>query len=173
IDYEGATQGGDPLTTDTKYSGLKGEVKLAMRTGILDIVGAAGIEKWSRDIKSAITDSGQQGIGYKETYTQPYVKLGVGLLHQAGNGKGRFEVGYKRPFEVKEEVSIFDESLEPKGKNSVYVQYRYQSNRRWGVTVYSEKTHFEESDIVKVQGGAVRQPESKSVALGAQLQYAF
>ena len=164
IDYDGSTQGGTPVQTDTKYAGFKGQIKLALRKSNFGLAGAIGIEKWSRDIISI-----KNTIGYKEKYSQPFVKLGVGYFHQRGTGKGRFEIGYKRPFDVEETVAKFDITLEPKGTDSLYLHYQYQSNKRWGVTVYSEKTHFKESEIV----GDFRQPESKSVALGAQVNYRF
>ena len=174
IDYNGGLQSGEKLKSDTVYSGLKGEAKLALRGRSLDIVGAVGLEKWTREIKSAKTESGTQGIGYTETYTLPYAKLGLGLFHQTGTGRGRFEVGYKLPFAVKEEVDILEDlTLEPKGSDSVYIQYRYQSGRRWGVMVYSEKTHFKESDFVRTDNGAFKQPDSKSEALGAKVTYRF
>jgi hypothetical protein len=174
IDYNGGLQSGERLKSDTVYSGLKGEAKLALRGSSFDIAGALGVEKWTREIKSATTDSGKRGIGYTETYMQPYAKLGVGLFHQTGTGKGRFEIGYKLPFAVKEDVDILDDlTLEPKGADSVYIQYRYQSGRRWGVMVYSEKTHFKESDFVRAGGSAFKQPDSKSEALGAKVTYRF
>ncbi len=174
IDYNGGLQSGERLKSDTVYSGLKGEAKLALRGSSFDITGALGLEKWTREIKSGVTDSGKQGIGYTETYTQPYAKLGVGYFHRTGAGKGRFEVGYKLPFAVKEDVDILDDlTLEPKGTDSVYIQYRYQSGRRWGVMVYSEKTHFQESDFVRVGNSAFKQPDSKSEALGAKVTYRF
>ncbi len=174
IDYNGGLQNGDPLKSDTVYSGLKGEAKLALRGRSFDIAGALGLEKWTREIKSGISESGTQGIGYTETYTQPYAKLGIGFFHQTGTGKGRFEVGYKLPFAVQEDVDIFEDlTLEPKGADSVYIKYRYQSGRRWGVAVYSEKTNFKESDLVRAGNGIFKQPDSKSKALGAKVTYRF
>ena len=171
IDYDGGLQNGEKLKSDTVYSGLKGEAKLALRGGSFDIEGALGLEKWTRKIKDGISESDSKGIGYTETYTQPFAKLGIGFFHQTGTGKGRLEVGYKRPFSVKEEVK--DLTLKPKGTDSVYIQYRYQSGRRWGVMVYSEKTHFKESDFVRVGNWKYEQPDSKSEALGAKISYRF
>lgn len=174
IDYDGGLQNGEKLKSDTIYSGLKGEAKFALRKNFFDISATFGIEKWKRKIKSATTDSGKLGQGYTETYTQPYAKLGMGYLHQVGTGKGRFEIGYKLPFSVEEEVDIIEGlTLEPKGSDSVYIQYRYQSGRRWGVTIYSEKTHFKESDYVRAGNMIFKQPESQSEALGAKLTYRF
>ena len=174
IDYNGGLQNGEKVKSDTIYSGLKGEVKLALRKNSFDIAGALGIEKWTRKIKSGVSESGTQGTGYTETYTQPYAKLGIGFFHQIGTGKGRFEIGYKLPFSVEEEVDLLDNlTLEPKGTDSVYIQYRYQSGRNWGVMVYSEKTHFKESDYVRIGNGAFKQPDSQSEALGAKVSYRF
>ncbi len=174
IDYTGGLQSGERLESETVYAGLKGEAKLAMRGRSFDIVGAVGLEKWTREIKNAKTYSGIQGVGYTETYTQPYAKLGLGLFHQTGTGRGRLEIGYKLPFAVKEEVDITEDlTLEPKGSDSVYIQYRYQSGRRWGVMIYSEKTHFKESSIVSSGNNAFQQPDSKSEALGAKVTYRF
>ena len=168
IDYDGGVQNNDGtsyrLKAETKYSGIKGEAKLAYRDKKLDYVGAIGIDKWSRDI-----GNGKIKAGYKEVYTQPYIKLGIGYLHNTGSAKGRFEAGLKHPFNVTEKISKFNTELEPKGTNSIYIQYRYQSSKKWGVTVYSEKTHFKKSD--KVNG--FNQPESKADALGAKVTYRF
>lgn len=168
IDYDGGIQNNDGtssrLKAETKYSGLKGEAKLAYREGKFDYVGAIGIDKWSRDIGNSKIES-----GYEEIFTQPYIKLGIGYLHRTGAAIGRFEAGFKHPFNVTEEISRFDTELEPKSTDSVYIQYRYQSNRKWGVTVYSEKTHFEKSDAVN----GIHQPESKADALGAKIHYSF
>ncbi len=172
IDYNISTRA-NPIKTTTSYLGNKVEGKIAVRLNHFDIAGTFGHEAWSREIKSSKTKLGKIIPVTKETFTQPYVKLGVGYFHYIKHDRARFEIGYKRPFEVTKINDDLDLDLNPQGLDSVYLQYRYQSTNKWGVIIYSEKTHLGKSKSILINDKAVSQPESKTVALGAKFTYRF
>lgn len=172
IDYNISTSA-SPIKTTASYAGNKIEGKIAARLNHFDIAGTFGHEAWSHEIKSSKIKSGNVISGTKETFTQPYVKLGVGYFHYIKHDRARFEIGYKRPFEVSKINDDLDLDLSPQGLDSVYLQYRYQSNNKWGVIIYSEKTHYGKSKSILINDKAVNQAESKTVALGAKFTYRF
>ena len=163
----------NPVTTKTSYSGNKIEGKIAARLNHFDIAGTFGHEAWSREIKSFKNKTGKIIPVTKEKFLQPYVKLGVGYFHYIKHDRARFEIGYKRPFRITKTNDDLDLDLSPQGLDSVYFQYRYQSNNKWGVIVYSEKTHLGKSKSILINNKAVNQPETQSVALGAKFTYRF
>lgn len=172
IDYNTSTSA-TPIKTTASYAGNKIEGKIAARLNHFDIAGTFGHEAWSHEIKSSKTKSGNVISGAKETFTQPYVKLGVGYFHYIKHDRARFEVGYKRPFRISKNNDDLDLDLNLPGLESVYLQYRYQSNNKWGVIIYSEKTHLGKSKTVLINDKGVNQAESKTVALGAKFTYRF
>jgi len=163
----------NPVTTKTSYSGNKIEGKIAARLNHFDIAGTFGHEAWSREIKSSKDKAGKVIPVTKEKFLQPYVKLGVGYFHYIKHDRARFEIGYKRPFRITKTNDDLDLDLSPQGLDSVYFQYRYQSNNKWGVILYSEKTHLGKSKTVLINDKPVKQPKSKSTALGAKFTYRF
>jgi hypothetical protein len=172
VDYNISTPA-NPIKTTSSYSGNKIEGKIAVRLNHFDIAGTFGHEAWSREIKNSKTKLGKVILGSKEKFTQPYLKLGLGYFHYLKHDRARFEIGYKRPFEISKINDDLDLDLSPQGLDSVYLQYRYQSNNKWGVIIYSEKTHLGKSKSILINNKAVNQPESKTVALGAKFTYRF
>ncbi len=161
------------VTTKTSYSGNKIEGKIAARLNHFDIAGTFGHETWSREIKSSKDNAGKVIPATKEKFLQPYVKLGVGYFHYIKHDRARFEIGYKRPFQITKTNDDLDLDLSLAGLDSVYFQYRYQSSNKWGVILYSEKTHLGKSKSILINNKAVNQPEAQTTALGATFTYRF
>ena len=163
----------NPGKTSASYDGSNIEGKLAFRINHFDIAGTFGYDTWTRTIKNIKTKTGKIIPKTKEKFTQPYVKLGVGFFHYLRHDRARFEIGYKRPFDVGKINDELDLDLSSQGKDSVYAQYRYQSRYKWGLIIYSEKTHLRESNSVLINDQPVKQPENKTTAVGAKFTYRF
>ncbi len=173
VDYNIYTPSASAVKTKASYAGNKIEGKIAVRYNHLDIAGTFGHESWSRNIKSSKNESGKITPHANEKFTQPYVKLGIGYFHYIKHDRARFEIGYKRPFRVAKINDDLDLDLEPQGLKSIYAQYRFQSHNKWGVIIYSEKTHLGNSKTILINDKGVKQAESKSVALGTKFTYRF
>ena len=86
VGYDGQTQSGQPLETDTEYRGTRLDVTIGGRVMRLwdsyhiDLLGGLGVEDWTRNIKDGETSSGTPVFGIKETYHVRYDKWVSGYL---------------------------------------------------------------------------------------------
>ena len=183
VDYEGETQGGVAIQSETEYAGAALEGRIGYRFPLdwsplaIDPMAGLGAELWDRDIKDAGYYDTQQNewktsSGYKETYQIIYAKAGLGLAETKNTTwMGRLEVGAKYPLFTNEEVSILSEDLNPGRKHSLYAQYeafRQGKKSEIGLTLYYESYRFGKSP--QVEPGFL-QPESDMDVIGLRFGY--
>ncbi|MCW8918202.1 MAG: hypothetical protein OQL08_05255 [Gammaproteobacteria bacterium] len=175
VDYEGQTQSGVPVSTDTDYRGYGLEAGIGYFPGQLPSAGMAGaalrlalgLDGWERSLQGA--------GGYNEEYRVTYGRLaGVYLVPVAW----RLELGVKLPLAVAERVDLSaygytDEvNLSPKGRPSLYLTWHYQISDRLTFSLDYDGYLFDKSDddVVynEIDGNyyAIHQPRSEMQTLG-------
>jgi hypothetical protein len=101
VDYDGQTQAGVPVMTDTNYFGFKLEFDLGGRFGkgvAIEPFGGLGIRNWWRDINDSIDVLGNPVTGYTESWTNIYGRLGLrGDVAFSQTSKMFFEAVAKLP----------------------------------------------------------------------------
>jgi len=184
VDYDGQTQSGTAVTTDTDYDGIQFEAgfnyypetagQLDRNSGRLGIRMAVGADNWRR----SILGSG----GYMENYSGTYGRVGA---HFGGAGFWSFNLGVKYPFAVSESVGLkdigyaSDVTLHPQGRFSVYGDLSLRFSRSWGMSLYYDSYRFAKSDPESVYSPIdsvtynVWQPESRMDIFGAKLSFTF
>lgn len=170
VDYDGQamnlqTGGLTPLKNETDYDGLKAEAWVAQHYpkqggGALEVFGAAGVDTWTRDLKSTASVT-----GYTEYWTVFYGAGGVGWRAAAY----ALRAGVKLPLIVSEEVTLFNVDLEPEGSPSLFMRFSTTVHdgprQSWSVGAYYDGYRFDESDPMR----GVFQPESHQDVLGLQV----
>jgi len=189
VHYDGQTQDGVPVQSDTTYSGLNLEGEAGFRAGRVDsafawdFVGRAGFDGWTRDIDNSVDSIGRFVSGTREQYTIMNLRFGTGPNWSSGAWQGRLIAGFKYPFltdeYLKKEDSGLDEdiNLEPKGRLSPFLNfYNYVrlSNRLWlTFDAFYDSYRFDKSDEVSTTlGGSpviVWQPKSTQDNYGLQV----
>ncbi|HKJ76001.1 MAG TPA: hypothetical protein VKA64_02250 [Gammaproteobacteria bacterium] len=182
VDYDGQTQAGSTLETDTDYEGIElaldfshplaaegGSSPASLRFGL-------GVDWWDRTIEDTATAS-----GYTERYRIPY--LDFGLTYRWNETVGFYaEGGVKHPFSTKESIDDLgnydDVDLEPEGDFSPYLGIGYRFPARWDIELSYETYRFDRSDDEPlkqngVQVGTVTQPESKQDTIALNVRYWF
>lgn len=176
VDYTGATLfGGVPVNAEVHYRGWTNEVRAYWRMpqNAVDIVLAAGWDRWERDFTDSAT---------KEDWDVLYVKLGADV--NAGTRQGFFGgVGIKYPAWTRENANFTDigasanPRLRPGKEVSLYGNIGYRVNPQWDVIAYYESYRFKESNVVAVPfpGGTLGffQPESRMDVFGMKIQHNF
>jgi len=184
VDYDGQTQSGAPVTTDTDYDGHQFEAgfsyfpdnqnPLVANKGRSGIRMAVGVDSWRRNL--------QGSGGYVENYTTTYGRVAA---HYGGGGFWSFNLGAKYPFATSETVGLkdlgyaSDVTLHPRGRFSLYADFALQFSRSWGMQVYYDSYRFAKSDPEPVYSPSdgttynVWQPEIRQDVLGAKLSFTF
>jgi hypothetical protein len=185
INYDGQTQGGTPITTDTDYIGSRLEADAGWRINFerasLEPFAGLGYKWWRRHIQDTTTPSGQPVSGYPEIWQTVYVKAGV-RGDVVFNQETRFfyEAGEKYPFYTSNEADfpgVGKTTVEPKGDPAAFAELgiRYKWFRP---SIFYEGYHWSASDRVLVTDNAgtrffLSQPESESYIIGFNLGIAF
>ena len=173
IDYDGQTQAGDPVKTDTNYFGMKVEGDLgwkfmAAEKSSLEPFAGLGWRWWRRDIQSTDT-----AIGVEELWSSIYARLGIrGDLAFSDKMKAFAEGGVKLPIYNQNKVDIYAVTLEPGNEASIFAE----AGLRWAmlkVSVFYEGMRFSKSDPVSGSGVIVWQPESRADIYGVNVGVAF
>lgn len=177
VDYDGQTQEGTPVKTDTDYFGFKLEgdsgyrFMIAEKSSLEPFVGL-GLRWWKRDIQS--TD---EGIGYEETWSSFYVRAGIYGDHMiSGQAKVFLEGGAKFPLYTRNEpdfseFGLENPTLEPGSEVSLFAE----AGLKWSkikVAVFYEGMRFSESDLDDTYN-AFYQPESKADMFGVNIGLSF
>jgi hypothetical protein len=197
--YDGQTQSGIPITSNTGYLGGMAEVTGGYRfTNVLpaysvDLTAALGADKWRRKISDTHTDTGTFVSGSEENYRIFYGRLGLGLRHVTNNWSHYVQFGAKRPFSAREEASLFVSQdcntapsvlenfvLHPKGSESFYLKWQINrlsddKKRKYSMLFYYDSFQFDRSDtsLGQVTGCPAHQPDSHQNVFGAQVGYYF
>jgi hypothetical protein len=125
VDYDGQTQVGTPVRTDTDYVGFKIEVDggwkfLVKEKSSLEPFLGLGARKWNRDIKGTNFAS-----GVEEDWRTIYARLGIRGDHVYPNELKVFaEAAVKLPFDNENEADLnqFDVTLEPGNRASFFAE---------------------------------------------------
>jgi hypothetical protein len=188
VDYDGQTQDGVPVTSETNYTGLMMEGEAGYRAGnasgtlAWDIVGRGGFDNWIRDIDNSTDVTGRSVSGTTEQYTIMNLRVGTGPYWQVGVWQARFLGGFKLPIltneYIRKEDSGFDDdvTLEPKGRISTffnfYNYFRITEKLLLTFEVFYDSYRFDASNREVVSDGGqdilVWQPKSTQDNYGVQ-----
>jgi hypothetical protein len=184
VDYDGATQAGVPVKTDTDYFGGKLELDLGWRFGSLKrasiepYVGVA-IRGWSRDINDATASNGTQAIGYTEEWYTAYARAGLrGDLALGEKSRLFMEAGGKFPFYNENTAKLSysglgsDVTLKPGNSPSWYAEAGFKY-RVFKMSFYYDTMRFSKSAIVWSGIYGYYQPKSDADMCGIRLGAAF
>jgi hypothetical protein len=177
VDYVGQTWGGQPVSTNVNYFGLKGEGDLGRKFMVaekssLEPFAGLGLRWWVRDISG----SG----GYTEAWQTYYFRLGVRGDHDfAKESKWFAEAGVKLPIYNANKAYFSDigpypdVTVKPGKKTSMFAETGVKVNRL-KVSVFYEGMRFSQSSAVDAGLlGPVVQPESKSDIYGVTVGVVF
>lgn len=197
--YDGQTQSGIPITSNTGYIGGVAELAGGYRfmdvfpEYSVDLTAALGVDKWRRKISDTQTDTGTFVSGSEENYRIFYGRLGLGLHHVNNNWSHYVQFGAKRPFGTREEATLMVSQdcntapsvlenfvLYPKGSESFYLNWKINRlsdnhERKYSILFYYDSFQFNRSDTAfgQVTGCSAHQPDSHQNVFGAQVGYYF
>jgi len=179
INYDGQTQTGIPITSDTRYFGFKTELGggwniFAGESGFsFEPFAGLGHRWWLRDI----TDSSSGiGSGYEEVWRSYYGRLGIrGEKESSDRFKIFIEAAVIIPFYTENRVYLNDFSLEdvkvePGNETSFWAEAGLKF-KKFRLSVFYEGLRFSESD--KVGPFRIFQPESEADIFGANIGFTF
>ncbi len=157
VDYDGRTQDGVPVTSDTDYLGSNLELAFlryisgdrSSRWGsqwLLEL--GLGYDGWRRELLGGTDATGRSTVGYTEDYRISYSRLGA--VYRNGGG-WQFRGGMKYPFNSREMVRFSDfgyddPELEPKGELSYYAALAYQVTPALSLDLSYDSYRFGQSD---------------------------
>jgi len=186
VDYDGQTQSGRPVSTDTDYDGFQLEAgfryypisqnRVSLNQGRGGIRMAVGVDTWRRKLHDATLPDNTVVLGYTEEYTTTYGRLAA---YYGGGGRYTLNAGVKYPFVTNESVGLealglpSDVTLHPQGRFSPYANIELQLNRNWGVQLYYDSYHFAESDAETVGTATVIQPKINQQVIGGKVSFLF
>lgn len=175
IDYDGASQSGEPVRTTTEYYGLEGHVLaergLRISQGLeLFFEGGPEVNTWLRRIDQA----SRYDSGYDEWWTTVHVRLGGRLEIPVAQG-GRLLLGAGILLPVFEQVLYNiqfadgeNPSLKPEGKPGFVASAGFLRND-WMLEVFLREVDFDRSEIEVHPPLEIYQPESHDTMAGVRL----
>jgi len=179
INYDGQTQTGIPITSDTRYFGFKTELGggwniFAGESGFsFEPFAGLGHRWWLRDI----TDSSNGiGSGYEEVWRSYYSRVGIrGEKESSDRFKIFIEAAAIIPFYTENRVylndfSFEDVKVEPGNEMSFWAETGLKF-KKFRLSLFYEGLRFSESDKV----GSLRlfQPKSEADIYGANVCFTF
>lgn len=174
IIYDGQTQAGTPVESDTVYAGIKleGDVgwkKLVEDKASIEPFAGIGFRVWNRDIQST-----SNATGVTEKWTSTYARLGLRGDSALSDKLTVFaEGGMKFPFYNSNSVDDDDISLEPKSRVSGFAEAGLKWNKLWA-SIFYEGLRFDKSEVEPIGGGwGVYQPKSEADIFGLNAGYSF
>ncbi len=182
VDYDGQTQAGMSVTSDTEYLGGKVEADLGWlividETFALEPFAGIGYRWWERDIKSTGT-----AIGYIENWWSSYVRLGLRSESEISTQSKLFaEVGAKIAIKNENEVDLTEIGLplitvEPANATAFFAEIGLRGEP-FVISLFYEGLRFKKSDMVIVSAGPAilgfTQPESEADIFGLNAGFAF
>jgi hypothetical protein len=177
IDYDGQTQAGMPVTTDTEYFGFKAEGDVGRKfiiakKSFFEPFAGLGYRRWSRDIQST-----GFAIGYKERWWSFYGRFGLhGDLVFSDQVKAFAEGGVILPIQNENEVDfskfgLSTISVEPGNEASYFAEAGFRW-KRVKSSVFYEGMRFSRSGLDEIFH-ALYQPESKADIFGVNIDLVF
>ncbi len=178
VDYDGQTQTGTPVKTDTNYAGFKIEGNLGWKFMVaekssLEPFAGLGYRWWQRDIQDTL-----YAAGYEETWWSFYARLGIHGDHTFSEQLKAFaETGVKLPVSNRNKVDLSviglsTVTVEPANKASVFAEAGLKWTR-FKASLFYEGMRFSKSDPVTVNDVQVWQPESKADMFGINVGMDF
>lgn len=167
VDYDGQTQAGKKVKTNTDYLGMEMNGNFALRAMAADdfyVKAFAGpaIRFWRRDINSKAGVS-----GYTEDWFVFDGRAGVGLDYQFPSDLKLFaEGGYKIPFVTKQDIDLSKfgvgrVSLEPDQTASPFAEIGF-SWKLLFISGFYDSLRFNKSDVERKGKYYVYQPKSQA-----------
>lgn len=176
VDYDGQTQSGRPVTTDTDYNGVRTELGFTRSIPVRgNAVGegwsirfALGLDQWRRALRDTTLSDGTPVSGYVERYASTYAKVGATYRLEGAWALG---IGAKAPFHTREEADINGDTitLTPEGQLSLFAQLDIPVNADWRIAIDFDSYRFAKSD----PENGYYQPESRQDSAGIALHYRF
>ena len=162
VNYDGQTQTGTPVKTDTNYWGVLTRLMVGKEIKYIFIEAGAGYHYWKRNLETSTA------TGYTETWSQFYIPVRLGLQNRYKDVKLYGYGEYRFNIKTKNEPSIVPVTLEPENGlffsagggvivNRVKFELEYSYDR------------WEKSDVEK----GVFQPKSKREILKLTAGYMF
>jgi hypothetical protein len=173
VDYDGETQDGIPVTTDTTYAGalVEADVLLPLMrrdAGSVGVYGGGGCRLWRRSLGDSYDPV---AYGYDEDWSVYYLLAGLRgelkLQEAVLSGEARLRM----PFETEADYGSFAEgggslSVSP-GKELAWELEGGVRWRRFQLELFYRAWEFSKSNVVEVfRGIFVWQPESESTMVG-------
>lgn len=184
VSYDGHTQSGVPVSTDTDESLGDGRLEVGARFGVpgarvYRIYGLVGYRRWERTIRSTPSVN-----GLSETYTWPYVGLGAnGVLLRRGRWQWNADLQLREPVRPRVHIDfrgLYDTSTVrpaalPGFRLALPLTYRLSPTTGVTVTPYWDFWRLGKSDVNTLyQGGVpvgtVHEPASRTSSPGVSLQ---
>ncbi len=184
LDYDGATQAGVPVKTDTNYFSGKLELDLGWRFGSLqrasiEPFAGIGVHGWYRDIQDATASNGTPAYGYTEEWYTFYIRAGLrGDIALTENTRLFAEAGGKFPV-YNENTAHFDEAnLGPDvtfnpGREPSWFAEAGIKYRAFKASFYYDSMLFSKSGIAYSGGTPYYQPKSQADIYGIKLGASF
>lgn len=184
VDYDGATQAGEPVLSETDYLGFKAEIDMGGQVGQgvrFEPFGGIGLRFWDRTINDSITVLGTQAIGYTEEWYMAYFRVGFRLQSPPEDAfQGFFELGARIPLYTEntallsEKFSAADVTFEPGNRTSLFAEAGFRAEV-FKLTAFYESLRFKPSDSVMepVSGLLLYQPESEADIFGVRVGASF
>lgn len=179
VDYDGQTQEGTPLTTDTDYVGFKAEIDGGWKLFVGEngssfepFMGLGG-KWWNRDIQST-----GSAFGIEENWSSYYGRLGIRGENVNSNQLKLFiELAAILPFKNENEVDlssfgIGQVTVEPGNETSFWAEAGIKF-RQLRLSIFYEGLRFSESDPEGLGPFLIFQPESEADIYGANIGVAF
>jgi len=181
VDYDGQTQSGTPVQTDTDYSGFRleggGGYLWPVGNHGIGIVGSLGFDSWIRTLQDSYTSTGTYVYGYEEDWFTFYSRIAAAWNYRSGTWQQRLRAGWKYPFYTENHVPDLGVTLEPKAGPSYFINWdaRWPVSRTMalGLGLYYEYTVYRESNAEPSGGFLYYQPESRQWVTGARFQMTF
>jgi hypothetical protein len=181
VDYDGQTQMGDPITTTSEYTGVRGDFIATYNIGGSDspfaLLAGAGLDAWSRNLRDTTLPDSTPVYGYQENYLMIYARLGLQLQFSHSSWSSKLKAGLRRPLIVEETIDEFDVTLEPKPTTTYFAAWqniwKLEGDHAFGLNIYYEHTRFDASDPEFSNIGYVYQPESDMKTVGVTGYYSF
>lgn len=193
VNYDGQTQGGVPVQSDTAYFGAKLEFDIGGRFGsgfLFEPFAGLGIREWWRDINDTVAYDPTDGSvylvkGYTENWTMLYGRLGFrGDVLFSKDSKIFFEVAGRIPIynentALLSNVSVFyeDVTLKPGKVGTLFAELGAKFSV-FKMSVFYEALRFSESkiewttDVFGDLNGWV-QPRSEADLIGFRIGASF
>jgi len=181
VDYDGQTQGGTPLQTDTYYTGivLEGGAGYLWPVGKhgLGFIGSVGIDSWIRSLQDAYTSGGTYAYGYDEEWFSLYARLAAAWNYRGSGYRQRMRAGMKYPLYIENNIPDLAVTLQPEPGTSYFVSWESHwpagPGLSMGIGLYHEYTKYRASDPEPSGPFLYYQPESRQWVSGARFLMSF